>query len=96
LLAKWAQAQATLVGAAANAHTETAAAHEASLQAKVEAAQEVKHVKDTLARQAEKEVNSLKKKLEAAQHKAKDVADNLQAIVDGTLVWALGVVFLSP
>jgi hypothetical protein len=41
-------------------------------------------------------VNFLKKKLEAAQHKAKDVADNLQAIVDGTLVWALGVVFLSP
>lgn len=53
-------------------------------------------MKDALARQAEKEVNSLKKKLEAAQQKAKDVTDDHQAVVDGTLVWALGVVFLSP
>jgi hypothetical protein len=78
------QAKAALVREAANAHAEAAAAQEALLQAKVEVAQEVKRVKEALARQAEKEVNSLKKKPEVAQQKANDAADDLQAMVDGT------------
>jgi hypothetical protein len=49
-------------------------------------------VKEVLARQAEKEVASLKKKLEAAKQKAKDAADDLQAMADGEFVWLLGVV----
>jgi hypothetical protein len=56
-----------MVREVANAHTEVAAAREASLQAKVEAAQEVKRVKEELAQQAEKEVAFLMKKLEAAE-----------------------------
>jgi hypothetical protein len=90
-----AQDRAVFVREAANAHTEAAAAREASLQAKTEAAQEIKHLKEALACQAEKEVNSLKKKLEAAQQKAKDTADDLQVVADGALVWSLGVIFIS-
>jgi hypothetical protein len=70
-----------LVREAANAHAEAAAAREASLQAKIEAAKEVKHVKVAMARQ--KEVASLKKKLQEAEKKAKDAADDLQAVVEG-------------
>jgi hypothetical protein len=40
-------------------------------------------------------VNSLKKKLEAAQQKAKDAADDLQVMVDGTFGWLMGVIFMS-
>jgi hypothetical protein len=47
-----------------------------------------------MARQAEKEVNSLKKKLETAQQKAKDATDDLQDIVDGSFVQSLSIVFL--
>jgi hypothetical protein len=89
-----AQDRAVFVREATNAHTEAAAAREASLQAKTEAAQEIKHLKEALACQAEKEVNSLKK-LEAAQQKAKDTADDLQVVADGALVWSLGVIFIS-
>jgi hypothetical protein len=39
-----------------------------------------------------KEVNSLKKKLEAAQQKAKHAVDDLQDVVDGT---SLGRLVLS-
>lgn len=66
-LAERVQAREAMVREAANAHTEVAAAREASLQAKVEAAQEVKRVKEELAQQAEKEVAFLMKKLEAAE-----------------------------
>jgi hypothetical protein len=45
-----------------------------------------------MARQAEKEVASLKKKLEAAEQKGNDVADDLQAVVEGKFSWSLGVV----
>jgi hypothetical protein len=51
---------------AANAHAEVAVAREALVQAKVKAAQEVKRVKEALARHAKEEVASLKK-LEAAE-----------------------------
>jgi hypothetical protein len=50
-------------------------------------------VKEALIRQAEKEVNSLKKKLEATQQKAKDAANDLRAVVDGTFVRSLSVIF---
>jgi hypothetical protein len=71
---------------ATNVHAEAAAAREASLHAKIEAAQEIKHVKEAMAHQAEKEVASLKKKLEATERKAKDAADDLQAVVEGKFV----------
>jgi hypothetical protein len=40
-------------------------------------------VKETMVRQAEKEVATLKKKLEVAERKAKDAADDLQAVAEG-------------
>jgi hypothetical protein len=39
-------------------------------------------VKEAMSRQAEKEVAALKKKLEVAERKAKDAADNLPAVVE--------------
>jgi hypothetical protein len=59
-----------MVEEATNAHTEAAADREASLHAKIKVAKEVNRVKDALAHQEEKEVNFLKKKLEAGQQKA--------------------------
>jgi hypothetical protein len=44
-----------------------------------------------MARQARKDADNLKKKLEDAERKAKDAASDLQAIVEGTfspLLWA--------
>jgi hypothetical protein len=38
-----------------------------------------------MARQAEKEVTTLKNKLEVAKRKAKDAVDDLQAVVEGKL-----------
>jgi hypothetical protein len=76
-LVERAQARETLVREAANAHTEATMAREALLQATVETAEENRHVNDAMAHQAEKEVNSLKKKLEVAQRKAMDVTDDL-------------------
>jgi hypothetical protein len=67
---------------AANAQTEATSAREASLLAKIETAQEIKRVKEAMARQAEKELASLKK-LEVTARKAKDAADDLQAVVEG-------------
>jgi hypothetical protein len=46
------------------------------LQAQVAAAQEIQRVKEAMARQAEKEVTALKEKLEVAERKAKDAADD--------------------
>jgi hypothetical protein len=40
-------------------------------------------VKEAMARQVEKEVTALKKKLEVAEWKAKDAADDVQAVVKG-------------
>jgi hypothetical protein len=65
----------------ANTHTEAATAREATLQAKVEAAQKIHHVKKVVARQAEK-VASLKEKLEVVEQKPKDAADDLQVVVE--------------
>jgi dynactin complex subunit len=70
---------------AANAHAEVAAAHEATLQAQVEATQKIQRMKETMARQAEKEVTTLKKKLEVAERKAKDAANDIQVVVEGNL-----------
>jgi hypothetical protein len=42
-------------------------------------------MKETMARQAEKEVTALKKKLEVTERKAKDAADDLQAVIEGKL-----------
>jgi hypothetical protein len=53
--------------------------------------QEVKHVKEAMARQAKKEVASLKKKLEVAEQKAKDAAVDLQTVVEGKFAWSLSV-----
>jgi hypothetical protein len=82
-LAEWAQARTDLLLEAANAHTGATTAHEARLQAQVEAAQEVQRVKDTMAHQSQKEAADLKKKLEDAEQKAKDAAANLQAMIEG-------------
>jgi hypothetical protein len=43
----------------------------------------MQQVKEAMARQEEKEVTSLKKKLEIAEQKAKDAADDLQVVVEG-------------
>jgi seryl-tRNA synthetase len=68
---------------AANAHAEATVAHEARLQAQVEAAQEVQCVKDVMARKTQKEATDLKKKLEDAEQKSKDAAADLQAVIGG-------------
>lgn len=59
------QARAHLVKEGAKAHMEVIATREAVLQAKVEAAVEIQHVKNAMARQAE-EIATLKKELAAA------------------------------
>jgi uncharacterized membrane protein len=69
---------------AANAHAEAAAAREAKLQAEVAVAHQIQRVKEAMARQAHKDAADLKKKLEDAEQKAKDVASDLQAVVEGT------------
>jgi hypothetical protein len=78
----------------ANAHAEAAAAREALLQVKVEAATEVQRVKTAMALQEEKDMVALRKELEVAQQKAKDATDDLQAVVDGTFILSLSIVFL--
>jgi hypothetical protein len=78
----------------ANAHAEAAAAREALLQVKVEAAAEVQRVRTAMARQEEKDMVALRKELEVAQQKAKDATDDLQAVVDGTFILSLSIVFL--
>jgi hypothetical protein len=68
----------------ANTHAEATATREVKLQAEVAAACEIQRVKEAMARQAHKDAADLKKKLEDAERKAKDVASDLQAIVEGT------------
>jgi hypothetical protein len=79
------QIRLLLLREAANAHAEVAAAREATLQAQNGAAQEIQHVKETMARQAQKEEAALKKKLEVAEQKAKDAAADLQDVIEGKL-----------
>jgi Holliday junction resolvase RusA-like endonuclease len=53
-------------------------------------------VKEAMARQARKDADNLKKKLEDAERKANDAAPDLQAIVEGTfspLLWANSMCF---
>jgi hypothetical protein len=45
----------------------------------------IQRVKETMARQAQKAAVALKKKLEVAEQKAKDVAADLQAVIEGKL-----------
>jgi hypothetical protein len=90
-LAEQTQARAGLVREAADVHEQAIAAREASLQDKIEAAQEVKRVKEAMARQVEKELASLKKKLEVAEQKAKDAADDFLAVVEGKFAKSLSV-----
>jgi seryl-tRNA synthetase len=80
-----AQAWVGLLWEEANAQEEVAAACKTTLQSQIEAAQEIQCVKEAMARQAQKEVAALKKKLEVAEQKAKDVAANLQDIIEGML-----------
>jgi hypothetical protein len=56
---------------------EATATHEAKLQAKIATAREIQRVKEVMARQAQKEVPNLKKKLEDTEQKAKDAASDL-------------------
>jgi hypothetical protein len=83
-LAEQAQTRTGLLREAANAHAEAAAAREAKLQAEVAVACQIQCVKEAMARQVHKDAADLKKKLEDAEQKAKDVASDLQAVVEGT------------
>jgi hypothetical protein len=74
-----------LLREAANAHAKAAAAREAKLQAQVEDVQEVQCVKEAMARQAQREATDLKKKLEDAKRKAKDVTTDLQVVIEGKI-----------
>jgi 23S rRNA maturation-related 3'-5' exoribonuclease YhaM len=82
-LADRVQAQTGLLWEADNVHAEATAAGEVKLQTQVEAAQEVQRVKEAMARQAQKEATNLKKKLYEAERKAKDVAADLQVVIEG-------------
>jgi hypothetical protein len=55
------------------------------LQAQIEAAQDIQHMKETMARQAQKEAAALRKKLEVVKQKAKDATADLQAVMEGKL-----------
>jgi hypothetical protein len=85
-LAERAQARVGLLREAANAHSKVVVAREATLQAQIEATQKIQRVKEAMTRQAEKEADALKKKLEVAEQKAKDAAADLQAVVEGKLL----------
>jgi hypothetical protein len=83
-LAERTQVRTGLLRKAANAHAEAVAAREAKLQAEVAVAREIQCVKEAMARQARKDADDLKQKLEDAERKAKDAASDLQAVVEGT------------
>jgi septin family protein len=82
-LAERAQARIGLLREAANAHAKVAATHEVMLKTEIAAVRENQHVKKVMARQVQKEVADLKKKLEDAERKAKDATFDLQAVVEG-------------
>jgi uncharacterized membrane protein len=67
-----------------NAHAKAAAAREVKLQAEVAAAREIQRVKEVMARQARKEADDLRQKLEDTERKAKDAASDLQVVVEGS------------
>jgi ferredoxin-NADP reductase len=96
-LAERAQARTGLPRGTVNAHAEATAAREAKLQAEVTAARETQRIKEAMARQAFKDADDLKRKLEDAERKAKACKDaDLQAVVEGmlsSLVWADSVFF---
>jgi ElaB/YqjD/DUF883 family membrane-anchored ribosome-binding protein len=69
----------------ANVHVEAAASREAKLRTEVAAAREIERVMEAMARQAGKYADDLKQKVEDAERKAKDVASDLQTVVEGTL-----------
>jgi hypothetical protein len=95
-LAERGQARTGLLHGAENAHAEAATAHEVKLQAEIVAARKIQRIKEAMARQACKDVDDLKRKLEDAERKAKDAASDLQAIVEGmllSLLWADSVFF---
>jgi ElaB/YqjD/DUF883 family membrane-anchored ribosome-binding protein len=69
----------------ANVHVEAAASREAKLRIEVAAAREIERVMEAMARQAGKYADDVKQKVEDAERKAKDVASDLQAVVEGTL-----------
>jgi hypothetical protein len=58
-------------------------AREAKLQAQIEAEQEIQRVKEAMTRQAQKEAVAFKTELEVAEQKAKDVATDLQVMIEG-------------
>jgi hypothetical protein len=60
-----------LLQEAANTHAVAAAAREAKLQAEFAAAHEIQRVKEAMARQACKDADDLKQRLEDAEWKAK-------------------------
>jgi hypothetical protein len=60
-------------------------AREAKLQAEIAAAREIQRIKEAMARQARKDADDLKRKLEDTERKAKDAASDLQAVVEGML-----------
>jgi hypothetical protein len=95
-LAERAQAWTGLLREVANAHAEAVTAREAKLQVEVAAAREIQRVKQAMARQARKDADELKQKLEDAEQKAKDAASDLQAVVEGSFsswLWADSVCF---
>jgi uncharacterized membrane protein len=95
-LAERAQARACLLRGAANAHAEAATAREAKLQAEVAVAREIQRIKEVMARQARKDADDLKRKLEDVERKAKDATSDLQAVVEGmlsSLLWADSMFF---
>jgi hypothetical protein len=53
--------------------------------------EEIQCVKETMARQAQKEAAALKKKLEVAEQKAKDAAADLRAVIEGKFPRSLRV-----
>jgi uncharacterized membrane protein len=82
-LAERAQTRTGLLREAANARSKVAATHEVMLQTEIAAVRENQHVKEVMARQVQKEVVDLKKKLEDAEGKAKDATFDIQAVVEG-------------
>jgi hypothetical protein len=66
-LADGAQALVGLLREAVNAHTEVPTGREATLQAQIEAMQEIQRMKETMVCQAQKEAVALMKKLEVAE-----------------------------
>jgi hypothetical protein len=83
-LAERAKARIGLLWEAENAHAKAAVAREAKLQAEVAAVREIQRVKEAMERQARKEEDDQRQKLEDAEQKAINAASDLQAVVEGS------------